>query len=350
MTINACMRTGIATAALVVVFGLTARIRAQDPEAALQGDAEAGDTGGTDRQGEPAVAPVPPRPAENLAGATRSLLLAVTHTGDGYVAVGERGHILLSPDGNEWTQAPSPVRATLNAVFFANPKTGWAVGHDSAILKTTDGGRTWSIQHWKPEIERPLFDVYFFDTRRGIAVGAYGFYLNTADGGDSWTRVENDVTEDEWHFNSITRLGDGSLLLVGESGGVAHSADGGTTWTKIDSPYENGTFFGAVARGKAGAVLYGLRGHVYAVDDIPTATLESFEKVEIDTQKSFFGGTNMPDGTFLLVGENGVVARGGAKGMRLVPDPAGITLTAVVPSSGGAAIAVGKRGARVLGP
>lgn len=350
MTINAWMSQGAATAALILVFALPAALWAQDSEAAREDDAEAGVVSRADKREEPAIAPVPPKPAEMMAGATRSFLLDITYTGEAYVAVGERGHILRSPDGKEWTQMPSPVRNTLNAVFFADPKTGWAVGHDAAILKTTDGGSTWAIQHWKPEIEKPLLDLHFLDSRRGLAVGAYGYYLTTADGGDSWTRVENDLTDEEWHFNRITRLGDGSLLLAGEAGGVAYSADGGTTWTTIDSPYKEGTFFGAVARGQRGAVFYGLRGHVYTVDDLANATLESFRKLEIDTQKSFFNGTNLPDGVFLLVGENGVIARGDNTGLRLMHSPNGRTLTGIVPAPGGGAVAVGKQGAQVLAP
>ncbi|WVM93430.1 hypothetical protein ULG90_05695 [Halopseudomonas pachastrellae] len=35
------------------------------------------------------------------------------------------------------------MRQLLTAVYFVDDKRGWAVGHDSLILNTTDGGATW---------------------------------------------------------------------------------------------------------------------------------------------------------------------------------------------------------------
>ena len=56
----------------------------------------------------------------------------------------------------------------------------WAgVGHDAAILHTADGGSTWDLQHWDPELEKPLFDVWFEDDTHGVAIGAYGLFLET---------------------------------------------------------------------------------------------------------------------------------------------------------------------------
>ncbi|MGH8453179.1 MAG: WD40/YVTN/BNR-like repeat-containing protein, partial [Nevskiales bacterium] len=247
------------------------------------------------------AAPAKAEPAEMLAKATQSRMLDVVHTGDAYVAVGERGHIVHSTDGKTWTQSPSPVRSTLTTVFFADAKNGWAGGHDASIVATRDGGKTWTLQLWAPELNVPVLDLYFFDAQRGIAVGAYGFYRTTADGGTTWTEAENAATTDEWHFNGITRLADSSLLLVGETGGVAHSKDEGVTWTKLESPYE-GTFFGALPHGLTGAILYGLRGSVYVIENVATATPASWRKLETGTFQSVLGGTAASDGGLVMVG------------------------------------------------
>ena len=54
--------------------------------------------------------------AEHLPLVTESMLLDVTRAGDKLVAVGERGHVILSSDGKTWTQAEVvPTRATLTA-------------------------------------------------------------------------------------------------------------------------------------------------------------------------------------------------------------------------------------------
>ncbi len=89
-----------------------------------------------------------PMPAEIMPKAPESLLLDITRAGEKLFVVGERGHVLVSPDGKSFEQKPTPVRATLNAVDFVGADKGWAVGHDAAIIATTDGGETWTLQYW----------------------------------------------------------------------------------------------------------------------------------------------------------------------------------------------------------
>ena len=84
-------------------------------------------------------------------------------------------------------QSEPPARGAgrrLNAVWFAGPERGWAVGAGGAILATHDGGRTWRPQ--ASGIGNDLFDVKFFDEREGWAVGTGGALLHTRDGGRTW--------------------------------------------------------------------------------------------------------------------------------------------------------------------
>ena len=53
--------------------------------------------------------------------AVKSLLLDVAKAGSRLVAVGERGHILVSDDnGQTWQQKPVPVNQMFNAVHFSS--------------------------------------------------------------------------------------------------------------------------------------------------------------------------------------------------------------------------------------
>ena len=120
--------------------------------------------------------------------ASKSLLLDIIEINQSkLVAVGERGHILLSSDGVDWQQAQVPVQVTLTAVYFIDEMHGWAVGHDATILSSKDGGVSWQVQQRLPEVEKPLLDVLFFDRNTGVAVGAYGLFYRTNDGGQHWT-------------------------------------------------------------------------------------------------------------------------------------------------------------------
>jgi photosystem II stability/assembly factor-like uncharacterized protein len=86
-------------------------------------------------------------PAEMSPLASKSLLQAVTRVGDRLVAVGQRGHIVISTaGGTTWKQTSVRVSSDLTSVFFVDNKQGWVVGHDGVILHTDDGGDKWDVQ------------------------------------------------------------------------------------------------------------------------------------------------------------------------------------------------------------
>ena len=144
--------------------------------------------------------------------AEKSLLLDGQVIGDRIIVVGERGHILISEDhGVSWQQQEVPTRANLTSVFFVDPANGWAAGHDSVILQTSDGGRHWQQVYADPEDERPILDLWFRDITHGYAVGAYGLFLFTEDGGKSWQPFD---------FNPATLMANGDGVFVEESWGI----------------------------------------------------------------------------------------------------------------------------------
>lgn len=260
---------------------------------------------------EAAAAPVKPRPAEIMPLAMKGLLLDVTNTGKHLIAVGDRGVVLVSNNGKDWAQVATPVRSALTAVSFADDQNGWAVGHDAVILKTADGGKTWAMQNFQPELEKAFLDVLALDASTAFAVGAYGLFFKTVDGGTTWGPAEAAaITTDELHLNAISKLADGSLMVVGEQGNIGISADAGATWTKIVSPYE-GSLYGALPLGSGGALIYGLRGNAFTAVDVKAA---EWLPVATNTVKSFFGGASLPDGGVALVGLAGLVMKLDASG------------------------------------
>jgi photosystem II stability/assembly factor-like uncharacterized protein len=163
-------------------------------------------------------------PAVMSPQSSKTLLQGVARAGSRLVAVGQRGHIVVSSDeGKTWQQSPAPVSSDLTAVYFVNERKGWAVGHDGVILASNDGGLTWALQldglranaavladikqkvATQPASEslkallaeatrnaelgpdKPFLDVWFADERTGYAVGAYNLVFRTEDGGATWT-------------------------------------------------------------------------------------------------------------------------------------------------------------------
>ena len=63
------------------------------------------------------------------------------------IGAGDQGMVFSTEDGGKnWTRQETPTDRRLNALFFADPATGWAVGESGTILHTADGGATWSAQ------------------------------------------------------------------------------------------------------------------------------------------------------------------------------------------------------------
>lgn len=300
-------------------------------EAAAEPAAEAGATGPE----------VKSRPSELMPLASKSLLLDIVNTGGHLIAVGDRGAVLVSNDGQKWAQVQTPTRSALTAVYFTDADNGWAVGHDAVILHTADGGRTWALQNFAPALEKPLLDVLFLDSSRGFAVGAYGLFYKTEDGGQTWAEADTPIRESELHFNAISRLNDGTLFIAGEQGTLAVSADAGQTWTTVQSPYES-SLFGAAPHGDKGVVIFGLRGNVFVADD---AQKPEWRQVQTNSVASMFGSTQMEDGRLVLVGLNGniMVSANGLAQVDLFKSKVGTPLSAAVPF-GDQILAVGESG------
>jgi len=264
---------------------------------------------------------------------TEALLLGVTRAGKRIVAVGEYGDILLSDDNGEtWRQARKvPTTVTLTAVHFADDKTGWAVGHDTLVLRTTDGGENWVKQYGGGESDNALLSVYFKDASHGWAVGAFNYTIETTDAGKTWVERKTLIpvapgaaqapgaapvvpaagadpyaaaTGDENHLNAMFAGPDASTLFVAaEAGAVYRSLDGGATWQKILTGYP-GSFWGGLTAKDGTIYATGMRGNIWHSTD-KGATWTKLDTSGAD--QSIAGGLQLADGSLVFVGLGGQV-------------------------------------------
>ena len=299
--------------------------------------------------------------------ADKSLLLDGQVIGDRIIVVGERGHILVSEDnGRSWQQQPVPTRVTLTSVFFIDPANGWVAGHDSVILRTSDGGRHWQEVYSDPEDERPILDLWFKDAIHGYAIGAYGLFLSTHDGGRSWSPVDFDPAtlildnvngDDPWaeeeeeevwvdfHLNQIAATGNGRILIAAEAGNIYRSDDGFRSWINLPSPYE-GSFYGSLPLGRGKVLLFGLRGHLFFSENTGT----SWTPVVSNTLATLNDGIRLRDGRIVLAGLAGTLLisedQGQSFQLQAQADRAGIAR--ILQADDGSLILIGEMGVKRL--
>jgi photosystem II stability/assembly factor-like uncharacterized protein len=304
-------------------------------------------------------------PAEPARLASRSLLLDLATAGGRIVAVGERGHVLLSDDsGASWRQAKSvPTRNLLTGVCFADERHGIAVGHDEIVLATQDGGETWARTHYAPEAQQPLLDVWCARGGRAIAVGAYGAYYASNDGGLTWASRRLDAIpaagskpaaagyEDEIggdpHLNRIAAASDTRLYVAAEAGNLYRSDDAGTTWHQLPSPYE-GSFFGVLPLDGDVVLAFGLRGHLFRSEDAGA----SWQAVPTGTLSMLNDAARLGSGRVVVVGLAGalLVSEDGGRTFTLRQQGDRKGLSAVVAAGAAEVVTAGEAGVTAMSP
>ena len=256
--------------------------------------------------------------AQHMPLATESVLLDITRAGNTFVAVGERGHIVISKDGENWQQAEVvPTRSTLTSVFSLGDRL-WAGGHDAVIITSGDGGETWTLENFEPDRQQAVMDIVFTDKNNGVAIGSYGLYLQTSNGGQAWEDAVVDQ-ENDYHLNSLLLFGEGKRIIAGEAGYSYRSHDDGQTWEAIEMPYQ-GSMWGALKTSGQCMLFYGLRGHVMESCDFGSSW------AELDTgSESSVSGAAKHEGVVVLAANSGTL---------LVRDDGGV-FTTYHHSSGG---------------
>jgi photosystem II stability/assembly factor-like uncharacterized protein len=282
--------------------------------------------------------------------AARGVLLDLALAGRRLVAVGERGHVLLSDDaGKAWRQARSvPTRTLLTAVHATSERQLWACGHGGVIVGSSDAGETWTLADGRADGPDVLLAIRVQPDGQGLAVGGFGAARSTADGGRSWKPVTLiDGEAGERHLNRILLSAGGSWLIPAEGGHVLRGSGsaGALRWQAVKTPYA-GSLWCGLQLGNGVLVVGGMRGNlVRSADDG-----RSWQHQAVPEAGSFTAGLALPDDRPLLVGVDGTVVRGDAtaSSFRLHRLDDRVTLTAVARLPDARLVATSLAGARPL--
>jgi photosystem II stability/assembly factor-like uncharacterized protein len=313
-------------------------------------------------------------PAVKSPLAVRALVNGLATAGTRIVAVGQRGHVLLSDDaGKSWQQAEVPVSSDLVAVSFPSASTGWAVGHDGVVLHSTNAGRRWirqldghragsmMVDYYAREAtagsqraallqeaerfaaqgaENPFLDVWFENETTGFVVGAFGLILRTTDGGANWEPWLHAVDNPKaFHLYSIRGVA-GDVYIVGEQGLVLKLDRTAGRFRALDLPYK-GTLFGVIGNARA-VLVFGLRGTVLRSADGG----RSWQPVDTGLQVGLTSSAVDNDGRIIIASQAGHVlaSRDDGASFKPVHIERPIPAAAVISAAKDSIIVAGPRG------
>ena len=155
-----------------------------------------------------------------LDSGTREDLLDVAFLSDGSKAwaVGYEGAVVHSTDGGEtWSAQNSGTDAVLYSVWFASETFG-RCRRRRRDRYPNDGRRIYMGGPWNRVRTEDLFGVFFLDESNGWAVGARNLVVRSTDGGATWTMEETTSSGDSLKGIMFTNVNSG--LAAGSGGRI----------------------------------------------------------------------------------------------------------------------------------
>jgi hypothetical protein len=196
----------------------------------------------------------------------------VAYGRDTFVAVGDNGTIVTSPNGAAWAATDSRTHQGLKKVAFGDP-TFVAVGANGTILTSPDGAN-WAVG--ASGTSRHLDGV----TYGGKTFAAVGEAILTSPDGVTWTEI---VPRMNQRFLAVA-YGGGTFAAVADNGAIFTSPDA-SVWTQRNS----GTHFNllAIAYGEGSFVATGEKGTLLQSDSLPSP------QISVSPASLNFGSVNL---------------------------------------------------------
>ena len=253
-------------------------------------------------------------------------------------AVGNDGVVLHSSDAG----------ATWSKQLDGRQIGDLLIRHYSALAAAQPGSEHWPLlvaqgRRLAAEgADKPLLDVWFADDKLGYVVGVFNLILRTEDGGQSWTPFQDRIDNPQgFHLNAIASTGDG-LYIAGEQGLLLKWEEGRQRFTALHTPYQ-GSFFGVIGK-PAEVIVYGLRGNVLRSTDGG----EHWSPLNSGPQASITAAIIDAQGRYELFTQAGYTLVSSGTGLQTLAQPGLPPVAGAVRAADGSRVVVGSRGAQAL--
>lgn len=234
---------------------------------------------------------------------------AIGFAGEGelFATANYGGEITMSTDGGEtWTyptNAATGAKSSLYDIKFIDDDMGLAAGSDGTMLKTVDGGVTWT------KIENPMSaiaykSIYFIYLAPGgdiYAGGSSGMLMKSTDNGDSWELVEVNST---MTIYGMTVFSNGLGFLGGNSGKWCMSSS--TSLDTFDQIIDMGSMNIRQAKERNGVILIPANDDIYRMNEDYDSLYSVFDIPDGDDAYALEW---VSDDVAFFVGSHGIIYR-----------------------------------------
>jgi photosystem II stability/assembly factor-like uncharacterized protein len=159
-----------------------------------------------------------------------------------------------------WTVQPSGTMASLRGVSAVDDRTAWASGANGAVLRTVDGGATWTETIVPGEESSDFRDIEAFSADEAVVmrIGRPAGIFRTADGGRTWTQTYADDTPGIFLDGLAFYDGKKGLAVGDPMDGrffLISTEDGGRTWRPMPAESRPRALDGEAAFAASGTAL-----------------------------------------------------------------------------------------------
>lgn len=133
--------------------------------------------------------------------------------------------------GDTWTSLDNPAQTSLYSIDFWDDNNGVAVGYNYSIMRTTNGGLSWTYSYsWG--VSQWYLDVQFTSSNTVYACSTTGAIIKSTNGGATWT---NTFTGNSNQLGKLFFLDDLTGYACGQNGTIIKTTNGGDEWEILDS-------------------------------------------------------------------------------------------------------------------
>lgn len=143
--------------------------------------------------------------------------------------------------GLNWTALSTSIDTTKYGLKFIDASTGWMMGFNGFIQKTTNGGATWVSQTNSGVTTKTIWSTDATDANTVWGSASDNTIIKSTDGGATFTLLPTIFRPSTDDFRCVKFLltGSGNTgFVLGERQRIARTTNGGITW---DSVYGNNT-------------------------------------------------------------------------------------------------------------